>query len=316
MTRQKKIVLGVIAACCAVLLACGAAFGVHVYLKNKIFFTVKDTLEDGQGKRATVILLGGQSNAAGCSRDEYLQQKATPEKYAEYQNGYDNVYINYYVSGNNSSEGFVKCGAMQGEPNGFFGPELGLAEKLHEAYPNETFFIIKCTWSGTNLYSQWRSPTSEGKTGKLYQKFVTYVKAGLQYLADKNYDITLAGMCWMQGESDSLSAEDATDYEGYLANFIEDIREEFKGYASDDGMAFIDAYIADNPALWIHCDLVNESKRKVAERSPMNQLVDTVAAGLVCSEEPAGAPDMAHYDALSEIKLGQLFAEKLLPFLE
>ena len=118
-------------------------------------FVVNDTLANGHGRKAKIILLGGQSNAAGCSIDEYLQMKVSQEKYSEYQNGYDNVYINYYVSGNNKSEGFVKCSTCQGESGGYFGPELGIAEKLNELYPDELFFIIKYAYSGTNLYEQW-----------------------------------------------------------------------------------------------------------------------------------------------------------------
>ena len=38
------------------------------------------------------FLLIGQSNAAGCSRDEYLQKNVSPEQYAKYENGFDNVY--------------------------------------------------------------------------------------------------------------------------------------------------------------------------------------------------------------------------------
>ena len=48
----------------------------------------------------------------------------------------------------------------------------------------------------------------------------------------------------------------------------------------------------------------------------MNVLVDTISEGLTCSGEPEGNPDMAHYDALSEIKLGHLFAEHLAEFLD
>ena len=288
-----------------------AAAGVFAFCKmqnDKSAFTVNDTLPDGENRHARVILLGGQSNASGCSRDDYLQKNVSEEKYTEYKNGYDNVYINYYVSGYNSSNGFVKCAAMQGEGGGFFGPELGLAEKLNEMYPGETFFIIKCAWGGTNLFEQWLSPSGKGKTGDLYLQFVDYVNTSLEYLESKNYDIEIEAMCWMQGESDSFSVENATDYAQNLSNFISDIREEFKGYASRDGIAFVDAYIADNPVFWVYCDLVNASKRTVADLSPMNALVDTVSLGLSCSEEPADSPDLAHYDSLSEIKLGNMFA--------
>ena len=313
MKKQKKIAVAVIAAVCAVLIGAGVIFAVAE--SKKTVFTLNDYLPDGEGKKATVILLGGQSNASGCTHDEYLQKNVSAEKYAEYQSGYDNVYINY-ISGLKASDGFVKCATLQGEIDGGFGPELGLAEKLHEMYPDRTFFIIKCAWGGTNLFEQWLSPSSDGKTGDLYRKFTDFVEVNLKYLESKNYDIEVEAMCWMQGESDSFSVENGTDYAEHLTNFIGDIRGEFRRYAADDGIAFIDAYIADNPVYWVYCDLVNASKDTVAAASPMNALIDTVSHGLSCSAEPAEAPDLAHYDSMSELKLGHLFAEEAAKFFD
>ena len=313
MKKQKKIAVAVIAAACAVLIGAGVIF--MIAESKKTVFTLNDYLPDGEGKKATVILLGGQSNASGCTYDEYLQKNVSAEKYAEYQSGYDNVYINY-ISGLKASEGFVKCATLQGELDGAFGPELGLAEKLHEMYPDRTFFIIKCAWGGTNLFEQWLSPSSDGKTGDLYRKFTDFVNANLEYLESKNYDIEVEAMCWMQGESDSFSVENGTDYAEHLTNFIGDIRGEFRRYAADDGIAFIDAYIADNPVYWVYCDLVNASKGAVAAASPMNALIDTISHGLSCSEEPAETPDLAHYDSMSELKLGHLFAEEAAKFFD
>lgn len=313
MKKQKKIAVAVIAAVCAVLIGAGVIF--MIAESKKTVFTLNDYLPDGEGKKATVILLGGQSNASGCTHDEYLQKNVSAEKYAEYQSGYDNVYINY-ISGLKASDGFVKCATLQGELDGAFGPELGLAEKLHELYPDRTFFIIKCAWGGTNLFEQWLSPSSDGKTGDLYRKFTDFVNANLEYLESKNYDIEVEAMCWMQGESDSFSVENGTDYAEHLTNFISDIRRNFRRYAADDGIAFIDAYIADNPVYWVYCDLVNASKDAVAAASPMNALIDTISHGLSCSEEPAETPDLAHYDSMSEIKLGYLFAEEAAKFFD
>ena len=184
MSKRKKIIISVTSTACAILVFLGCFFGILHYIENKITFTVKDTLPDGNGKKATVILLGGQSNASGCSLDEYLQKNVTPEKYAEYQNGYDNVYINF-LSGAHTSQEFVKCATLQGELEGAFGPELGLAEKLNEMYPDRTFFIIKCAWGGTNLFEQWLSPSSKGKTGELYKQFTVYVETSIKYLISK-----------------------------------------------------------------------------------------------------------------------------------
>ena len=313
MKKQKLIIMIII----IILIVAAITVGVIItsLQKDKVVFTFEDTLSDGEGREATVILLGGQSNASGCSRDDYLQKNVSEEKYAEYKNGYDNVYINY-LSGAKMSGAFVKCATLQGEMDGCFGPELGIAEKLHETYPDRTFFIIKCAWGGTNLFEQWLSPSSIGRVGKLYTQFVDFVETSIQYLESKNYNVKIEAMCWMQGESDSFSVRNANGYEKHLNNFIKDIRRKFKGYASNDGIAFVDAYIADNPVYWVHCDLVNASKKRVADSSPVNALVDTISHGLTCEKEPEGAPDMAHYDSLSGLKLGNLFAEEAIKFFD
>jgi hypothetical protein len=315
MNKRKKITILLAVILGAALLGLGICWGVEAYRNHQIQYTVKDTLPDGQGKKATIILLGGQSNASGCSLDEYLKKNVTPEKYAEYDQGYDNVFINYYVSGNHESQAFVKCATRQGEMGAGFGPELGLAEKLHQMYPDETFFIIKWAWGGSNLYAQWLSPSSQGKTGSLYRHFVKYVETSIRYLESKNYDVEIAGMCWMQGESDAFSPENAADYAVHLKNFIQDIRKEFSRYSAKDGFAFIDAYIAANPAYWVYYEQVNRSKKAVADASTLNVVIDTNAHGLVCNKEPAENPDIPHYDSMSQIKLGHLFAEALSAFL-
>jgi hypothetical protein len=311
MNKKAKIII--IAVCIAALLL-GCAIGAYFYKKNKITVNINDTLPDGGGKRATVILLGGQSNASGCSLDEYLERNVSAEKYEEYEKGYDNVYINYRSGIYKTSDGFVKCATRQGELDGAFGPELGLADKLNELYPDETFFIIKCAWGGSNLFSQWLSPSSEGKTGNLYRQFVAFVDASIEYLVSKNYDVKIEGMCWMQGESDAFMTDAAENYGVHLTNLIEDIRKRFDSYASEDGIAFIDAYIAENPMFWVYYEMVNECKTEVALSSPMNAVINT--SDLSCSNEPEGTPDIPHYDSLSEIALGHRFAEALAPYLD
>ena len=312
MLKRKKVMIAAISTLSVIGLCLST--GTSCFYEEETTFTVNDTLPDGNGKEAIVILLGGQSNASGCSWDEYLQKNITAEKHAEYKAGYDNVYINY-LSGPRMSEGFIKCATLQGEPEGTFGPELGLADKLHEMYPNKTFFIIKCAWGGTNLYSQWLSPTSKGMTGSLYKQFISFVNTSVDYLISKNYDVKIEGMCWMQGESDAFTKKHSEKYAEHLSNLIGDIRNEFSQYAAEDGIAFVDAYIADTPGVWPYYETVNRGKAEVAGRSPMNVVIDTIAAGLECTEEPEGALDLAHYDSMSEILLGHLFAEALSEFL-
>ena len=143
--KTKRIVLSAIVALCTmIILSCAVCAFLYFRDCGEVEpVAVEDTLPDGNGVEATVIILAGQSNASGASLDEYLKKNVTAEQYAEYENGYNNVYINY-VAGLKRSDGFVKCGVNQGELDGCFGPELGIADKLNEAYPDRTFFIIKC----------------------------------------------------------------------------------------------------------------------------------------------------------------------------
>lgn len=317
MTKKKRIILLIsVCAVCAAILTLGIYFGVRDYIKNHPHFTIEDTLPEGKGQKAKVVLLAGQSNAAGCSHVPYLKQKVSAEKFGEYQSGYDNIYINYFSTGFNLSEGFVKAAVGQGDTPDYFGPEVGIAERLHETCPDDLIFIIKYAWSGTDLFSQWLSPSSEGKTGNLYRDFIRFVKENMDYLASKGYDAEIEAMCWMQGESDSFSVENATNYETHLTNFIADMREDLSSYAAADGIGFVDAYIAANPMYWVYCDLVNASKKAVADASDRNVLIDTNAAGLHCSEEPVPTPDMAHYDSESQILLGNLFADQVAAFFD
>jgi hypothetical protein len=79
-------------------------------------------------------------------------------------------------------------------------------------------------------------------------------------------------------------------------------------------MAFVDAYIADS-FFWKNYIKLNEQKQMVADSSPLNVVIDTISEGLSITKEPEGEPDIAHYDSLSEIKLGHLFAEEISKFL-
>ena len=119
----------------------------------------------------------------------------------------------------------------------------------------------------------------------------------------------------MQGESDSVYTISTMFYEYNLKNFISDVRCEFGDYDDDDGMAFIDAYIADDIIFWVHADRVNNAKYSVSQTSPMNAVVETTGNGLTCTEEPIDSPDLAHFDSISQIELGHLFADSLSSFM-
>ena len=121
-----------------------------IWLNMNTDYAQPQDLADGQGKRVKVILLLGQSNATGCSINAYLKEGVGEEQYAVYEAGYPSVLINYCLDDHNATSNgeFVKVDLTCGATDGFFGPEVGMAEVLSKAYPDETVIILKYTMSG------------------------------------------------------------------------------------------------------------------------------------------------------------------------
>ena len=268
---------------------------------------IVDTLPDVSGEKAHVVLLYGQSNADGVSHNSCL--KITSEsKYNEYNNGYENVYINFVndKKGNSSNYAFRKCTLGCGYTTECFGPEMGIAEKMSEAYPNEKTFIIKWTVGGTVLKTQWLNGNK--KRGDLYKRSVDFSLKCLDYLKDKGYKFNIDGVCWMQGESDSM-ASDADRYYEDTVSYVKYLRNDFRKYQSE--IKFIDAGINELEPIWVKPDEINNTKKKFASESDLNFYIDTAAMNLSSIHEPEGQPDVAHWDSLSMVQLGQAFGDIL-----
>ena len=72
MTKTKRIALISALAAFILVLAVVLTSIVSYYKRLSEIGLQKDIVPSGFGKEAKVIILAGQSNAAGCSRDEYL----------------------------------------------------------------------------------------------------------------------------------------------------------------------------------------------------------------------------------------------------
>ena len=277
-------------------------------LELNTVFTPPTNLSDGSGKSVKVVLLLGQSNATGCALNSYLQDNVSAEQYDLYKNGFSNVLINYSVDNQmNSSQGeFIKTSVGCGHQDTYFGPELGIAERLSAQFPDETIVILKYTYSGSCLKTQWLDGKNRGDLHKACIQFATtYMDALLAH----NYDAKIGAICWMQGESDSLESI-AKEYYYNQSLFVSYLREDLHNYA-DGEIYFIDAGIAD-VELWPDYKTINNAKKQFAQDSVYNIYFSTIDAGLTTAYEPTDNPDIAHYDSMSELKLGYLFAEQII----
>ena len=266
-----------------------------------------------------VVIVSGQSNGVGCARTSYIKTSMGYSKYQQYLEGFPGIKISYqcwdkdytkpqpvfYKQNYSENDDFEQVMVGQGNYEGAFGPEIGIAETLNEKFDNK-LFIIKCGCGSSNLKDDWvRNGTA------MYRKFVEYVKDQMKKLEEMNYKPTIKAFCWMQGEGDSYDGY----YEEYYANtkeFVSNLRTEFKDLAGNKDFPFIDAAISNEPKQWKYYQEVNEAKQRFAAESDNNFFIDTIAAGMhTDQEEPA-----YHYDTESMVLLGHLFAEAFEPFLD
>lgn len=281
-----------------------------VWLNMNLEYPLNDSLPSGQGKPAKVILLLGQSNATGCSLTSYLRECVSEEQYAAYEQGYDSVLINYCLDDHKYSSGgaFVKTDLTCAAGEGCFGPELGFAEMLSEAYPDEQIFILKYTMSGYSLHHHW---LCQGQRGSIYKSCMEFLTTYLQALTDAGYDARVGAICWMQGESDTTDFKAAQYLENQRA-FVSYLREDLAAYAEPGGIYFIDAGISNSPYCEPAYPAINEAKVAFSKESELNMYFSTIDAGYTVHKEPEGEPDWGHYDAESELALGRRFGEMVI----
>ncbi len=317
---KSKKMIKIIICIAAVLVGIGVGIGLFLWrqsieppqdevyeLDMNTDFPSPQNLPDGGGERVRVILLLGQSNATGCSLTSYLQRGVSAEKYAEYENGYPSVLINYclddhkYTSGGEFLPVDLTCAAGEG----CFGPEVGMAEVLSAAYADETIVILKYTMSGYSLHHHW---LSQGERGSIYRACIAFINTYMQALQSKNYDARIGAICWMQGESDTTDFK-AEHYYDNQTKFTFYLREDLADYAEDGGICFIDAGISNSPYCEPAYPAINAAKEKFSKDSHLNLYFPTIEAGFTVHKEPEGDPDWGHYDAMSEIALGHLFGD-------
>ncbi|MGI6713957.1 MAG: sialate O-acetylesterase [Bacilli bacterium] len=261
---------------------------------------------------ARVIILAGQSNMEGNSWINHLENHYDKQQIRLWTEGYESSQIIFNNSWGNytSFNRYEKVELGQGMSMNHFGPEVGIAETIDMAGFSEPVYMIKFAWGGSNLYNQWRSPSS-GETGPLYVQFVDFIKSSLLTLEIKGLTPKIHALCWMQGESDADNNTPNPDsYYQRLKDFITDLREEFNDYACNTGIGFVDAYISDS-YVWARYQTVNAAKKQLADEDELNTVIDTIALKLPYDKEPTAGVDPYHYDSNGMIELGRAFGATL-----
>jgi hypothetical protein len=238
-----------------------------------------------------VYLLAGQSNMVGVGLSAQLP--------ADLQLPQADVEI--YASGQLdpcNSDHWLDLQPGLGFNEYCFGPEITFGRRMADAHPSDVI-LIKYAVGGTNLWHDWRAPdAAEPNGGPQYAAFMSTVADAFATLG-LSCSPYVAGMIWMQGESDSSDLDAALAYEQNLTDFIESIR-------SDLGLPDIPFVIGQisNQYGYAYGLIVQAAQQTVS------QTLHNTA--LVVTDDLTLNADRIHYDAAGQIALGYRFAEDLI----
>lgn len=283
----------------------------------KIYGKGRSNMKDERAV-AKIILLAGQSNADGVAHNCFVEEKCGAQRHAQLCQGYENVrmmahsecdgvrHIHSTVINNDVPIKLGQCCTTS------FGPELGMAEYLSQSCPDETFYIVKHAIGGSCLAHDWYVGQDGAPHGVYLRAFLQKIDNALAYV-DRvmNKRAEIVAFVWMQGESDGDSARAPKYFDRQMA-LVQHVRERYKYYAAEMGIAFIDGGISaaardgKTNYYWPEYKAINEAKRRMAALSDMNYYVDTIGAGMTTYEDNK---DYAHYGVRSQLILGHLFGE-------
>jgi hypothetical protein len=257
-----------------------------------------------------VFLLGGQSNMAGVGGYDGVgfglpADQPCPSPYNAIQTTVQ--FWNYGpIAQPDPSNGINMPGIGTGwvadapgyghEPENF-GPEVSFGYRLHQLFPNDDIYLVKEGISSTDLAKYW----NPDGTGSFYNVFESRVNAAMANLTAAGKSPTIAGMIWMQGESDAMVHAKAVAYAANLTNFIAAVRSDFATPNMPFVVGRINTYPWGTPA---DNDLVRNAQTNVPGAVGHASWINTDDLQLAYP---------GHYGTQGQIDLGIRFANQFAP---
>lgn len=178
-----------------------------------------------------------------------------------------------------------------------FGPELYLARYLSD-YSPINHYIVKLAVANTSLH-KFIGLDNWAPGGHLNDELLKMIADAYNSQRSK-VRLQVAGLFWMQGETDALNEASALQYKRNLSDFIKKFRQSLVRMrcVSDADMPVVVGRIQDNP-VWAHRSHVRLAQAQVAHELPRVSLVDTddFSANLVVGG--------VHFNEIAQARLGE-----------
>lgn len=248
-----------------------------------------------QKEKVSVFLIGGQSNALGCSPNLKSDCDFISKNVSLFQDG---AYSTKNNLDNSVKNKLVNVSYGLGYDKNHFGLEVGFAKYLEKIRLHKKVIFVKYACDGTYLNCEWASPGS-GNSGRCYDGFCEHTFKALELLKKMNYDYSVEGFAWMQGCSDAIKYESAVNYRQNINLFIQDVRKDLQ--LPDLKIAV--GVIKKDYSIMPYYDFV-ACAQKTLEGKENIVVVET--------DDLTKLSDKWHYDSFSELELGIRFAKSLI----
>ncbi|TWU45272.1 hypothetical protein Q31b_04430 [Novipirellula aureliae] len=242
-----------------------------------------------------IYLLAGQSNMDGRGQvSELTLSQRRPLSNA----------IIYYRNPPRSSDGWKPLAPgfsippkyKGGFPSPTFGPEIGFANAILQAAPHQKIALIKGSKGGTSLRVDW-NPGESGKPetqGECYRNFCETIRLATEDLKRQNHDFHIQGLLWHQGEADKNSNPET--YQERFHVLVDRIKKE----VGVDDLPVVVGEVFDNGKR----DKVRTALQAIGNSGP--------PFGFVSSQGTKTWDEGTHFDAASQLLLGQRYADAVL----
>ncbi|MCX7426140.1 MAG: dockerin type I domain-containing protein [Planctomycetia bacterium] len=226
-----------------------------------------------------LFVLAGQSNMVG----QYAYAAELP---AELQGEQADVVVYNRGTWSTLHPGIGAASAAE------FGPEVTFGRAMADAMSGHSVVLIKYAVGATTLAEDWNPNTP----GPLYTGLVDAVNEAVAELSSE-HDVEIAGMAWMQGESDAFDLGKSEAYEANLRDFIQSLRDDW----AEPDLPFVIGEIASDP-VWTHYDVVQQAEAAVAASTSNVTAFST-------DDLPT---TNHHYNTQGQILLGRRFADAMM----
>lgn len=121
-----------------------------------------------------------------------------------------------------------RLGVGYGADSGRIGPELQFGHAVGAFFDNPVV-LIKTSWGGKSVYTDFRPPSAGGEVGPYYTLMVERIRSVLGQVettipALAGREVKLAGFAWHQGWNDRVNQAANDEYQENMAHLVNDLR--------------------------------------------------------------------------------------------